>query len=44
MYAAYHAFWLLFDLTHLDRPWSLFFAAMAAWGVVRALRWRRRHR
>lgn len=44
MYAAYHAAWLFFDLEHLNRPWALFFAIMALWGLIRAIRWRMRRR
>ncbi|WP_275107350.1 hypothetical protein [Sulfobacillus harzensis] len=38
----YHAVWLAFDLTHLNRPVNLFFAGMMAWAIWRAVHFRRR--
>ncbi|WP_275107364.1 hypothetical protein [Sulfobacillus harzensis] len=38
----YHTFWLLFDVTHLNRPVNWFFAGMMLWAIWRAARWHRR--
>jgi hypothetical protein len=38
---AYHAVWLIYDLTHWRGPWTLFWIGMSGWALGRWWRWHR---